>query len=440
LALVFILIVSTILCLFLVQKEQERGGLNESSLFQGRNWSNFMLRSIGSDGTIYATGIPVGSYNLNNLPGNLAIYPNGTLRWFAPTNVMIVVTPGADGGFYYVDWVERKYWENDNSQQGFRNLTALDGDGNFRWSFVMNGTLDLWAAYPDGTVIVHHLASSFDQIAQEWVNQANEIVAVSSNGSELWRMNTPLPDYSYNHPRVASNGTLLLTASSQNQTFQVGISEDGSQVFIEERTVYFPDDYGSFSPDGLVQYSCTREGVDNETTVTGIRATNASDGTLHWRYILEYGDNPFHHYQVSQVVFTRVDAKGAIYCNDAQWDFTYCLDKNGTLLWKKQCFGGLWATYSSGGFLAHRESTMQKVSSSGSVLWQYPVGSLYSVLMDANETIYYSTGSSVYVLASSPDNNQVIIIGLFLAIDIIVVLVFASGYYRSRKEQDGEDG
>ena len=75
------------------------------------------------------------------------------------------------------------------------------------------------------------------------------------------------------------------------------------------------------------------------------------------------------------------------------------------------------------------------------MLWQYPVGSLSDgmVLMDAHETIYYSTGS-VHVLAYSPDNNQIVIIGVFLTIDAIVVLVFASGYYQSRKEQDGKDG
>jgi len=298
------------------------------------------------------------------------------------------------------------------------------------------------ATYPDGTVIVYHTDGFFDQIAKKWVVHADEIVAVSSNGSEMWRMNRPLQNYSYGHPRVASNGTFMFTASGLNESFQVGISEDGTQVFIEEKTIYFPDGFGSFSIDGAVQYSGLMEYIDNETSVTSIRATNSSDGALLWRTILEYGDNPDHNPPAGgRVVFVKVDGQGMIYCNDVRWSYTYCLDPDGTMIWKKSCFGGIYASYSSGGLLVYSGSTMQRISSSGSMLWQYPVGSLSDgmVLMDAHETIYYSTGS-VHVLAYSPDNNQIVIIGVFLTIDAIVVLVFASGYYQSRKEQDGKDG
>jgi hypothetical protein len=334
--------------------------------------------------------------------------------------------------------VERKYWQNDDSQQGFRNLTVLDSEGQFKWSFVMNGTLDLWATYPDGTVIIYHNSRTFDQTTQKWVTRADEIVAVSGNGSELWRMDRPLSNRSYSHTRVASNGTLMYTASGYNQTFQVGISKDGSQVFIEERYIYFPSDYGSLSPNGTVVYTGLKEYIDNETSVTSIRAFNVSDGALLWRTILEYGDNPNHNSPGGgQVVFPRVDGQGAIFCNDGEWDLTYCLDPNGTLLWKKPCVGGLWVNYPSGGFLTYLAPTMMRISSGGSVLWQYQVGSLTdgAVLKDSNGTIYYSTGSAIHTLAYSPDNNQAMIVGVFIAIDAIVLVAFVGGYLQYRKEQ-----
>ena len=90
--------------------------------------------------------------------------------WRTGVNAQPYPIQGADGGFYYVDWPNIAVWMNDYSKAGWYNLTSLDDQGNYLWSYVVdNGTLSILATYNDGTILVHHYNSIYDNSTSSYV-------------------------------------------------------------------------------------------------------------------------------------------------------------------------------------------------------------------------------------------------------------------------------
>jgi hypothetical protein len=436
-----VLLTSILAGAYLLWKDSQRGGMLVNWSYSGQDGtygqSRFALGFIGPDGTIYGTETP-GPIDSNALymSSFIAIDPNGTLKWKIGTNAFPGLTVGANGGYYYVDWPERSVWDNNQSLAGWYNLTALDSSGRYKWSVLMNGTLDIWATYPDGTVILHHFENEFNSSGQGWVTLVDEILAVADNGTVRWRMDHPSPSYSFTDPRVSANGTLLVTVYNETDEYRMGIREDGSQAFTDRNKEYIAGIPSPYSTNGTTLYSAETCFIDNQTSETRAYAVNMSSGEQLWSTVLSRSDNPDHIPPgVCRGGYAVVDGKGIVYCNDFDGS-SFALSSNGTILWQRPSLGLIWATYPDGGLLVSDGSIVKKINMEGSTAWRYDVGQLGegSVILTDNGTILYSSGTTIYALALSDSlsSDQWLIV-MMVMVDGLLVIAYAITSYRHRK-------
>lgn len=346
-----------------------------------------MGASIGSNGTIICYAWPHGTER-----GFTAIDRNGTLLWRAITNACPGITEGPDGGYYYVDWNT-----SDPYSASWSNLTALSPNGEFRWNYVVSvGTLELWAVYPDGHVIVHNY---------DWQNDlVDRIIAVSDDGSELWTLDIPFADADFCLPWICENGTFSVIAQEGGSRYLLGVTEDGTQAYIEEGEFLAEYAESTWDRNETVWYMVMQELLDNGTSVITVSAHNRLTGAVEWETILHHSDNlgdisP----GVSRVETVVTDSEGRIYCGDIVDRYSYSLSPNGSILWERPYVGIIIDAFPSGGCLVHDEDSISRLDSDGSLIWRHHVDlDGYSfVLRGSDDTVYYSYLGEVHALVHS---------------------------------------
>lgn len=352
--------------------------------------------------------------------GFTAINQNGTMLWRSVTNARPGITEGPNGGYYYVDWNT-----SDPYSASFSNLTALSPDGEFRWSYVVPiGTLALWAVYPDGQVIVYNY---------DWMHDlVDSIIAVSDNGTELWTHYSPSPDVSFCYPRICANGTFSVTMRDSDGTRVLGISKDGTQVFIEEGEFLAEYTESFWGRNETVVYQVTQDFIDTETSVINVSALNLFDGAVEWSTILHYSDNPDNTSSgVHKLDGTVVDSEGRIYCGDIVGMYSYSLSPNGSILWERPYLGTIVDAYPAGGCLVRDDTSISRVDVDGSLAWRHNVDfDGYSfVLLGDDETVYYSYLAEAHALVPSVavERNWTVIVAL-----VVVDVAAVAGYMMFR--------
>jgi hypothetical protein len=451
LSIVAVLIISGLYYLDLSNRDAEKGGRKVAWTFgardSGGNQAYFALDSIRPDGMIYGTA-QTDSETINK--GNylymryfIALNPDGTLNWTSGTNAGAVPTMGPDGNFYYVDWPFKPWNSSSDYQGGWYNLTSIDHTGHFRWDYLMNGTMDFWGVFPDGLVVVHHYGYQYDYNLNRSVALVDEVVGIA-NGSLVWRLDRPLPEFSYTDPEVNSNGTFTIKLSNGTTTYAFTINEIGSQTSLEKIQYYYGYRYPKSSTHGTIQYEVRKEVVDNDTMVTSVYAINLTNGDQVWRTILDYSGNPQHQpYFGWEGGLALVDANGTIYCNNLEGNYSYALDLNGNILWKKPYLGILTALDPVGGVLVVDSSSIRRIDRDGSTAWRYESESVSpNVLVSQNDTIYFISDSGVNSLIFSTDHSgyqfSVLVLGMVDAA-VIIVLLLILWSYRHKKGHDRGD-
>jgi len=438
-ALILVLVASATLAAFLVRSEVRAGGMENKWVFHDTdsygNRQEFRLLYIDSRGSI------IGHESWSAQPCFVAIDPNGTILWKSVrTNALPWPVEGPDGGYYYVDWQDRSVWENDPSLAAWCNITTLDANGNFRWDYVVaNGTLDLWSIYPDGEVIAHHFDYYFNESLQRWVTAVDRIIAISNDGTESWSLDLRSLNVSMQNPRVSDNGTFLVNAYNASGTCEIGISEDGSQFYVVEKDYFFVYRELLSGTNGTTYYEVRKEFIDNETSVISVYAMSMIDGSLLWKTLLHYSDNPDHTMEgVATVTGTLVDDEGRIYCDDVEDKFSYSLNSSGAILWQKPFLGPMIDVFPSGGLLAldHDYSSIMRINVDGSIAWRHYVrfDGYSSMLLASDETVYYNYGTSIFALVPSTGlSKNVLFLLVLVAVDIVAVISYGVEHWTRRR-------
>jgi hypothetical protein len=434
-----ILVASSLIGGFLVMADSQAGGIQKAWTFSETDSNgkpaNISLMYRGTDGTIYA--FETQSYYPNYF---MAFDPNGNLKWRTGVNAQPFPVQGADGGFYYVDWPNIMYWLQDRSKAGWYNLTSLDSEGNYRWSYVVdNGSLAILATYDDGTVIAHHYNSQYDNSTGKYVTLLDTLIEISPNGTELWQINRPLPQLTFQDPRVASNGTFLMNAYDAGGTYTIGIPRDGKSFYVVPSNFIVGLTPGPFSTKDGVVYDVRREYIDSNTSVVSAYASNLSDGGQRWKTVLENSNNPDDFvagYWVGQDAF--VDRDGTIYCGDIVGNHTYALNPDGSIKWQRPYMGVIWSTFSDGGMLVSDIDSIKRIGSDGVAAWQYETGPLESeysrVLLGPNQTVYASLGTTIFSLVhpNTIAGNGIVLIFL-VAFNLVVITLYGRMQWTRRK-------
>jgi hypothetical protein len=419
-ALVFLLVASAVIGVFLARDEIRAGGMEDKWVFLNHDsFGNELMVGPGayidSRGTIICYDWPHGLER-----GFTAIDPNGTLLWRSITNACPSITEGPDGGYYYVDWNT-----SDASSASWSNISALYSNGDFRWDYVVpNGTLDLWAIYPDGQVIAHNY---------DWQNMdVDRIIAISNEGTELWSMDSPFLNSSLGNPRLSDNGTFEVIGLRNDGTYIMGITKDGTQVYIEKGDYVTHYMESSWDPNGDTYYEVRKEFIDNDTSVMNVYAISLLNGSVEWKTLLHYSDNPDHTMPgVYSLSGTLVDAEGRIFCGDLEDKYSYSLNSSGAIQWKKPYVGVMIDTFSSGGVLVWDDSSIKRINPDGSLAWRhYAELDGYSfILLGSDETVYYSYGAEVHALVQSSGlSGSAVVLVILVVVDVVAIILYSLAY------------
>jgi hypothetical protein len=363
----------------------------------------------------------------------VAISLNGTLKWRVGLNAMPVPRPGADGKFYYIDWQDVSDIAGNWSRANWCNLTALDSEGRFKWDYVVDlGSLEIWATYSDGTVIVHHSLVEFNYTLSKWVNKIDEAIAISGNGNLLWSRPMPSPVNGYYiSPRVAQNGTLIVLAGEDNGTYEIGVNSSNGNMYVEKTDDYYGyvgSDYRTTN--GSILYEVRNEPIDLNRTVTSVYAINMTDGTKIWQTVLHYSDNPDH---LPPGCWsgrgTLVDGKGVIFCGDIDGKYVYALNPDGAIRWNSTEQLVFQTSVPNGGAIVNNGNLLEQINEDGGVIWWYKSESLDwgpygSVQLLPDGTVIFSTGDTVKALStpsSAIEDNTILIGALLVAASIIMI-------------------
>jgi hypothetical protein len=432
-ALMLVLVCSSMVGALILGNETRAGGMeNKWVISEGAGYMG--LDFVAKDGSIIAR---------ESQPGSdlIAVKPDGTIEWRFETNAVPWATQGPNGDFYLIDWNTRPVY-NDYSRIGLRNLTVLDPAGHFRWSYVVpNGTLDIWGIYPDGGVITHYHADEYNSTLGRTITTVDRIVAISDSGSELWSWDWPLNDTSPNYPRFADNGTFLVNAYTHTlplQYYEIGVSKDGSHLFIEGGIDYYYDFYEpDSSRNGSVGYYVRQSFIDNDTSIIGVYAVSLPNCSQLWNTTLHLSDNPGQFQPgVAGIDSVVVGENGVIYSGDIVGKYSYALSPDGEILWQRPYLGDFVTAYPSGDVLAMGNDWISRINSNGSVVWKHYAhldGNSYT-LIGKDDTVYYSTKSSIVALvpASGLSPN---VLGLLAIVAVDLASVTAFVLFRSMKRR-----
>jgi hypothetical protein len=416
--LVSLLVVSAGIAVVLIRSEIRAGGMEDKWVLHDvdayGNEQMVSLLFVNSQGGI------IGSEDWNNPPCFVAISPEGAVLWRSPINARPYPEEGPDGRYYYVDWA-------DSDSGPWSNLTSLSPLGSFRWSYVVsNGTLDLWAIYPDGVVIAHHYFNELNQTTPLWETIIDRVFAISRKGVELWSVDMPFDDASWGNPSISNNGTFVVHTRQADGTYEFGISKYGTESYLQKGQYMTGYMEPSGSTYGGMDFEVRKEAVDAQTTVTSVYAFDTEDGSLVWKTVLGYADNPDNMTPGGgwQLEFALADVHGRIFCDEMNSGHTYSLDLNGTILWKKPYLGALVDLFPSGGILVLDDSSFKRIDPDGLLVWRHfaKTDGYTRILIGGDDTVYYNYKAGVHALVSSTSTStNVTYLEIIAVVDVVAI-------------------
>lgn len=436
LLLAVVMILSSVIGGFLVWSEVKTGGmqvkwtLNEPDVL-GYHQNNYGIASVDPNGSLIATEY------LDASNGHHAYFidlsPDGKVMWRAGFNGFPwLPLKGADGGFYYVDFKNDTDFLN-NSDWAYRNLTALNPDGQYKWSFqVDNGTIQIWATYPDGEVIANHYTDGqYNSTSGDYDNITNEIIALSSSGQVIWRSNLDNFNGSwglYKTPSVSPNGTFVIYAETDNENqsnnFEFGYDRFNGNSY--STSVDWIPSTVSNGPNSLYYELRT----DSGSNISTVYASYTNNNSYAWKTVIE---NPNNAINYSGGVYSGpciADGKGTIYTTDFEGRNVFALSSDGRVLWERPTPGAIIAGYASGGILCRAGSSVIKVNSDGSIAWQYDFSitfsesGIISTALGPDGTVYFVQDHSLVALAHSDFSNNLIELSVLIVADIAIIVYY----------------
>lgn len=426
-ALIVILSLSTIAGGYLVTREVTTGGMEVAWTYRGQDAfghpsNDYDVISVSENGTIYAQERLRAWTDYRTYC--VALNPDSSLWWRFGYNGFVWPTIGANGWYYVVGTKNATDWEDGFGD--YLNLTAIDGNGHYRWSFVAdNGTLELWATYPEGTVIANHYNfANYNLTTQMYDDYINEAIAIGSNGQVLWRKAiVPMFGTGYTHPTVGPNGTFLVYTFDPNNNTSIEIGFDKSTGASYAIAVDYTPGEPANGPNGL-SYNVRSEYINSTTTIVSVFATYPSNGTVAWRTVLAYKDNPFN-YTGGQEWAAFSDGE-IIYAMDDEGKTLSALSPDGILLWQKPYPGWITAAYSSGGVLLRDMRSISKINSDGSLAWRYELNhdnvAGWNAVVGPNGTVYFAGTNSIVALSRSSFSTNLQLLTVLLVFDAAVVV------------------
>lgn len=435
LLLVVIMILSSIVGGYLVINEVRTGGmqvkwtLNEPDVL-GNHQNNYGIASVDPNGSLIATEYL--SVSNGHHADFVDLSPDGKVMWKAGFNGFPwLPLKGADGGFYYVDFKNATVFLN-NSDWAYQNLTALNPDGQYKWSFqVDNGTIQVWATYPDGEVIANHYTyGQYNSTSGKYENITNEIIALSSTGQIIWREN--LDSFagnwtSFQSPSVRTNGTFVVYAETEynNQIVNYEVVYNISSGNYYSTTVDWIPSLVSNGPNSLYYYELTEAG----SNVTTVYAGYTNNNSYAWKTVIENPNNGVNYSGGTYSGPCIADGKGIIYTTDSEGRNIFALSSDGRILWERPSPGSIIAGYASGGILCRGYSSVIKINSDGSTAWQYDFtitysSDLVSTALGPDGTVYFVQDHSLVALAHSDFSNNLIELTVLIVADIAIIAYY----------------
>lgn len=419
LALIALLVASVVISAVIIRAEIRAGGMKDKWVLQNTDeYGNVDLISLlylDSKGNIMCQD------GWSNPPSILSISPAGEFQWRSPVNSGAYPTEGLDGRYYYVDWASREAGP-------WTNLTSISSEGSFRWSYVVaNGTIDLWAVYSDGIVVAHQFYQDLNETSHQWETMIDRVFGISRDGEELWSMNMPIADSSWSNPGLKADGTFVVYTKQGDDVYELGVGKYGSPTYLQKGQYMIGDMDLPRNSYGNSYFEIRVEGVDSDSTVISVYAFSRSSGDQLWRTILGYSDNPHNLTPGAgyEQWFPLADPHGFVFCSGTEQ--TYCLDANGTIIWKKPYRGILIDVFPSGGLLAWDESSIKRINIDGSVEWRHFIkhDGYSNILLADDETIYYNYGSEVHALVpASGISTNMMYIAAIVVIDVVAAVSF----------------
>jgi hypothetical protein len=429
------MILSTVVGGFLVWNEVNTGGMQvkwtlKETDANGYSGNNYGIASVENGTLIVADYLWLSNGHHGNF---VALDQNGSTMWRAGFNgYPWQLIKSTDGGYYYVDFKNDTDFL-DYSKGLNQNLTALDSNGQYRWSFhVDNGTLQIWAVYPDGEVIANHYKElnyyiDYNTTSGKYENQTNEMIALSSTGQVIWSKSlivgneTMVP---FNRS-IDPNGTFIAYYNG-NGSYQVGYDRTTGQsykVAVNYSSINAPN-----GPNSLF-YSVNTEAINSTTTMTTVQATNTNDGSIAWKIVLDYADNAENLGGALCVGSCFVDGIGTIYGYNYGGEKLFAASSNGKLLWERSSPGQFVAICASGGVLFRADSSIVKVNPDGSNAWEYEVGvshsaDLVETALSPDGTVYYVQDNSLVALAHSDFSNNLTALTALIVADLVMVIYY----------------
>lgn len=365
----------------------------------------YWLRYVEPDGTVVAFENGISSWN-DTRWSFVAIDPSGSVKWRSHTNAKPGLTLGANGDYYLVDWQELAD-RTDTSGARWCNLTAIDGDSGYKWSYLVdNGSLEILTTDRQGTVYLQHY--------QYYVamGPSNEIMAVSSDGQLLWRMAYPCPNMTCSSPLIEEDGSLRMIIQNSTLSYDLIIDKDGLDYRLEERERIYKYHWMKGSEWDGKWFEVREEPVTYDVCEVSVYAFDIDTGEMVWKTLLRETVNDEHNqpnggYMISP---TYVDRSGTIYCGDMLGERYYALDADGNVLWSRSGSVLILADY-RGGLLVMEDHRLMKWDSNGNTVWSEDIGDavdpyISRAIVLEDDTIYLSTYDGLVAIQPRYDGQS----------------------------------
>jgi PKD repeat protein len=286
---------------------------------------------LGSDGTIYIT--------------NIALDPNGDLKWTASTGTSTIHTPaiGSDGTLYL--------------SNASNYVNAINPDGTIKWSYLIGG-----GAYGQG-----YISAGCPSIGSDGTiyiaSYGKNLNALNPDGSLKWTTSTST--YVYNSgSAIGTDGTIYIISGTTPYAFYPnGTVKWTSSAFM------------SVAP-GKASYSIPVIGPDGTIYITinggkNLTALNP-DGSLDWSYNMgsDYGQGSPAIASDGTIYFTNF-GDGNIYAlnPDGTKKWSYSTGKTGTTVYSTPAIGADGIIY-----VGFSDNKIYALNPDGSLHWIYITG------------------------------------------------------------------
>jgi len=429
------LFASAILAAGLIGWDLDRNGLDESWSYRDinvvGNYTHDYTVMFADEGVTYVQETLLAEDNETWQSYYLALGPHGEVLWKIGHGVRYDMMMGADGNLYYLDRRD----PSDQYLAGYAicNLTSLDREGDRRWSFVVdNGSLELWGAFENGTVIARHYEMAFDEQEEVWVYACDELMSIDAGGHLIWTKDINGGDTGDHHlcsgTTIPSNGTIGFYMWSPDGTYNIGLDGAGTEIWRIRMVGTWSSIFAARPVTGIA-YMVHPYYLPDGTYLVRLSAYDDVDGHERWTVNLSSTEDPPNVLSCREMWAAAVDGQGMIYCNDGQ-NRMFGVDLDGQIVWSEKGAGYFIATYGSGGALVLDDGYLFKIGMDGGREWQYLMSDdmrdgCTSILLVDDSVVLIGTENSVTALTPSEHANSITILIVVAAVDLIVL----AGYF-----------